>query len=120
MGAEQLFPTLVLVGLVVATATALIVISSLFGPARRKSREKFDTYECGVQLLDSARRRFSVKFYLTALIFLLFDIEAVFLIPWAVIYRKLGVLGLFETFFFIAVLGIGLLYIYRRGALEWD
>ncbi len=120
MGAEQLFPVLVFAGLVVATAAGIIAFSSLFGPTRKKSKEKFDTYECGVQLLDSARRRFSSKYYLTALVFLLFDIEAVFLIPWAVIYRKLGVMGLFETFFFIAVLGLGLLYIYRRGALEWE
>lgn len=120
MGAEQLYPIFVLVGLCIVTAVAMVAVSTLFGPRRLKSRSKFEPFECGVQLLDSTRRRMGVKFYVVALVFLLFDIEAVFLIPWAVIYRKVGWWGLLETFVFIAVLGVGLLYIYKRGALEWE
>jgi NADH-quinone oxidoreductase subunit A len=119
-GVEYYFPIVLMGGLAVATAVGLFVVSSTFGPTRRKSREKFETYECGAPLLDSARRRFGVKFYVVALIFLLFDIEAVFLIPWAVMYKKLGKIGLFEIIFFILVLGLGLVYLYRKGALEWE
>ena len=120
MGAEQLFPMVVLVGLCIVTAISLVVVSSIFGPRRLNSKAKFEIFECGVPMLDSARRRFGVKFYVVALIFLLFDIEAVFLIPWAVVYKEVGMVGLIETLVFVAILGLGLLYIYKRGALEWE
>jgi NADH-quinone oxidoreductase subunit A len=81
---------------------------------------KHETYECGVPLLGSSRERFSVKFYLVALLFVLFDIETVFLLPYAVSYRKLGMEGFLGVLAFIAVLGLGLLYILRRRALEWE
>jgi NADH-quinone oxidoreductase subunit A len=85
-----------------------------------KKRGKYETYECGVPLLGSSRERFSVKFYLVALLFVLFDIETVFLLPYAVAYRRLGMDGFIGVLAFVAVLGIGLLYVVKRRALEWD
>jgi NADH-quinone oxidoreductase subunit A len=81
---------------------------------------KSEPYECGVPVLAETRERFSVRFYLVAIMFILFDIETVFLIPWAVLHRQLGVFGLVEIGIFFAVLGFGLAYLWRRGGLEWD
>ncbi|HYG77575.1 MAG TPA: NADH-quinone oxidoreductase subunit A [Planctomycetota bacterium] len=86
----------------------------------KKSRGKYETYECGVPLLGSSRERFSVKFYLVALLFVLFDIETVFLLPYAVSYRQLGLDAFLAVLAFVAVLGLGLLYILKRRVLEWD
>jgi NADH-quinone oxidoreductase subunit A len=85
-----------------------------------KKRGKLETYECGVPLLGSSRERFSVKFYVVALFFVLFDIETVFLLPYAVSYRRLGHDAFIGVLIFVAILGLGLLYIIKRGALEWD
>lgn len=107
------------VGTVVALAATILGLSQILGPRRVQAR-KMDVYECGVDPLSSARERFSVHFYLVAILFILFDIETVFLVPWAVLYRKLGVPGLVEVGLFIAVLGFGLAYVWKRKALEWE
>jgi NADH-quinone oxidoreductase subunit A len=98
---------------------SILGLSSLLGPKRPKP-EKLDPYECGVPVLDSARERFSVHFYLVAIMFMLFDIESVFLIPWAVMYKSLGTAALVQMGIFVGVLGFGLLYIVRRGVLKWE
>lgn len=95
------------------------VVMWLLGTHKNK-RGKGETYECGVPLIGSSRERFSVKFYLVALLFILFDIETVFLLPYAVAYRRLGMEGFLGVLAFVAVLGIGLLYIFKRRALEWE
>jgi len=87
---------------------------------KKPNPDKLDPYECGVPVLAETRERFSVRFYLVAIMFILFDIETVFLIPWAVLYKKLGVPGLGEVGIFFAVLGFGLAYLWKRGGLEWD
>ena len=97
----------------------VILISHLLGP-RKKKPGKLDPYECGVPVLSSTRERFSVHFYLVAILFILFDIETVFMVPYAVLYKKLGVAGLVEVGIFVAVLVYGLAYLWKRGALEWD
>ncbi|MHC4780956.1 MAG: NADH-quinone oxidoreductase subunit A [Planctomycetota bacterium] len=117
---EIVLAVFVMGGMALATSVGILVITHLIGPRRWKSREKHDTYECGVPVLDSARRRFSVKFYMTALVFMLFDIEVVFLIPWAVKFKEFGWVGLVEALAFLAVLALGLVYIWKRGALDWD
>jgi NADH-quinone oxidoreductase subunit A len=99
--------------------SAFIVASWLLSPKKAKAG-KLDPYECGVPMLSETRERFSVKYYLVAIMFILFDIETVFLIPWAVLYRSLGVPGLVEVGIFFAVLGFGLVYLWNRGGLEWD
>jgi len=81
---------------------------------------KLEPYECGVPQLAETRERFSVRFYIVAIMFILFDIETVFLIPWAVLYKQLGVFGLVEIGIFFVVLGFGLAYLWKRGGLEWD
>ena len=105
--------------LLVGLGGVILVISYLFGP-RRHQKRKMDAYECGVSPVGDARERFPVRFYMVAILFVLFDIETVFLVPWAVLYRRLGMPGLMTMFSFIAILGIGLFYVWRRGALEWD
>ncbi|MBI3830185.1 MAG: NADH-quinone oxidoreductase subunit A [Planctomycetes bacterium] len=98
----------------------LVRVATKFLGTGKAKKGKLDTYECGVPLLGSARERFEVKFYLVAILFVLFDIETVFLLPYAVAYQRLGMTGLGEVLAFVAVLGLGLLYLIKRGALEWE
>ncbi|MBI4381742.1 MAG: NADH-quinone oxidoreductase subunit A [candidate division NC10 bacterium] len=111
-------PILILVLLAAGFALATLFLSSALGP-RRPSKDKLSTYECGIDPVGSARERFSVKFYLVAMLFIIFDIEIVFLYPWAVILNSLGLFGLVEMFFFLGILLIGLLYVWKKGGLEW-
>ena len=87
---------------------------------RRQTARKMAPYECGVEPVGSARNRFHVKFYLVAVLFILFDIEAVFLYPWAVAFRRLGLYGLVEMLLFIGILLIGYVYVLKKRALEWE
>ncbi len=112
-------PLLVLFAVVGALVTGMVILSTILGPKRYRPA-KHDIFECGSRPVGSPRQRFSVKFYLVALLFLLFDVEAVFLFPWAVLYRELGIFGLVEMTVFLAMLGVGLIFVYRRGALDWD
>lgn len=106
-----------------ATAVSLILIglSALLGP-RRPSPSKDASYECGVSPIGSARERFPVKFYLTAMLFIVFDIETIFLYPWAVTYKASGSMMLFnfgEMIIFVTILMVGYVYVWKRGGLEW-
>ncbi|MBI4586632.1 MAG: NADH-quinone oxidoreductase subunit A [Planctomycetes bacterium] len=112
-------PAFLYFAVVAATAAGFLIASRLLGP-RRRDPLKLSTYECGVPLLGGTRDRFSVKFYLVAILFVLFDIETVFLIPWAVEFRQFGWLGILEMFIFLGILIIGLVYAFKRGALKWD
>ena len=103
----------------ITVGLALLLLSEVLGP-RRIDSQKESIYECGVPLLDSAREPFTIKFYLVAILFILFDIETVFLLPYAVVYKDLGLVGLAEMGAFIFVLSGGLIYLWKRGALEWD
>lgn len=87
---------------------------------RRPNAEKLMTYECGAPPLGSAHQRLPIKFYVVAVLFLLFDIETVFLFPWSVLFRRLGLFGLVEMGVFLGVLVLGLVYVWRKGALEWQ
>ena len=106
-------------GLILGLGLFIITLSSLLGP-RRYMPGKLDPYECGVPLLAPSRERISVHFYLVAIFFILFDIETVFMIPYAVLHRKLGLAGLVEAALFAGVLFYGLFYLWRRRAIEWD
>ncbi len=110
---------LIMLGLAGATSVGMLVATSLIGPKHSFS-EKMAPFECGETQLVSPRLRFSVKFYLVALFFVIFDIEAVFMYPWAVLFKDLGLFGFVEMSIFIAVLAVGLIYVWKRGALEWD
>ena len=115
-------PVLVMVTAAVVLALVFVGLSSVLGP-RRPSPQKNAPYECGVTPIGSARERFPIKFYLIAMLFILFDIETVFLYPWAVTFRTSGALMMFnllEMAAFVAVLFVGYIYVWRRGAFEWD
>ena len=102
-------------------ACALLILTHLFGP-RRSNAVKLSPFECGVDSLDEAHHRFSVKFYLVSMLFILFDIEAIFFYPWAVIFRESISQGLFllsEMGTFAAVLVVGFLYIWKKGVFDW-
>ncbi|HLH44276.1 MAG TPA: NADH-quinone oxidoreductase subunit A [Bryobacteraceae bacterium] len=115
---EIYFPVLVQILLAGAVATALVAISMLLGK-RAKSPLKDTPYESGMEPVGSARERFSVKFYLVGMIFILFDIEAVFLYPWAVVYRQLRMFGFLEMLIFIVLILVGFFYVWKKGALDW-
>ncbi len=106
-------------GAIVGLGAVILGLSHVLGPRKYKAG-KLDPYECGVPPLSSSRERFSVHFYLVAILFILFDIETVFMVPYTVLYKHLGVPGLVEVGAFVAVLGYGLFYLWKRGALEWD
>ena len=116
---QNWMPVLVFLILVTGFAVVSLVGSSLLG-MKKPRPEKLVPYECGMQPIGTARDRFSVKFYLVAVLFLLFDIEAVFLFPWAVVYRELKLFGFFEMLLFIAALLCGYIYVWKKGALEWE
>ena len=116
---EVYFPIFVLIFLVTGVALLILALSYLFGK-RAPTKEKLSTYECGVEPVGDARGRFSVKFYLIAILFIIFDIEVVFLYPWAVIYRKLKFFGLIEMGIFILIRLAGYFYIIKKGALKWE
>jgi NADH-quinone oxidoreductase subunit A len=116
---DTYFPVLVQVALAVVVAAALVAISALLGK-RVKNRVKDSPYESGIAPTGSARERFSVKFYLVAIVFILFDIEAVFLYPWAVVYRELKMFGFVEMTIFVVLILSGFFYIWKKGALDWS
>jgi len=101
-------------------ATAIIILNRLLGPKNKGSKVKSEPFECGMPQMQAANGHFSVKFYLVAMLFILFDVEIVLFFPWAVILRKLGWIGLVEMFSFIFVLVLGYVYAWRKGALEWE
>jgi NADH-quinone oxidoreductase subunit A len=116
---REYLPVLLFVAVGFAFAAGTIGLSTIIVP-RRTNAIKNSPYECGVEPVGDARARFSVKFYLVAVLFILFDIEAVFLYPWAVAFRALGMYGLVEMLLFIVVLLVGYLYLLKKRALEWE
>ncbi len=116
---EQYVPIGIMITLAVVFGIVLANINKWIGP-KKPNEEKLSTYESGMEPVKTARERFSVKFYLVAVLFIIFDIEIVFMYPWAVKFRELGLFGFVEMGVFIVVLLVGFLYIWRKGALKWD
>jgi NADH-quinone oxidoreductase subunit A len=112
-------PVLLFLILVTGFGVVSLFMSWLMG-VKNPNKRKLAPYECGVTPIGTARDRFSVKFYLVAMLFLLFDIEAVFLLPWAVVYRQLKLFGFVEMLLFIAAILAGYIYVWKKGALEWE
>ncbi len=117
-------PIVLLVVIAILFGLGSLVCSSLIG-VKKPSLVKLAPYECGCEPVGSARERFSIKFYLIAMLFILFDIECVFMYPWAVVYKSyiaggLGTFILSEMFVFIAILFVGYIYVWKKGALEWE
>ena len=114
----QYIPIAIMLGLGVLAGLVFTNINRLIGP-RHPNEEKLSTYESGMEPVKSARERFSVKYYMVAMLFIVFDIETVFMYPWAVMFRKLGVFGFVEMMVFIAILLVGFVYVLKKGALRW-
>ena len=115
----EYFPVLLFLAVSAIIGIALIVIGNLLGP-RRPSAEKSDPYECGFEAFEDARMRFDVRYYLIAILFIIFDLEIAFVFPWATVFSKLGMLGLVEMGMFLLLLVIGFVYVWKKGALEWE
>jgi NADH-quinone oxidoreductase subunit A len=116
---EVYFPILLQALVAMLLATGLLSVSYLLGK-KIKNRVKDMPYESGMVPTGDARQRFSVKFYLVAMLFILFDIEAIFLYPWAVVYRELGMPGFIDMFIFVVLILSGFFYIWKKGALDWS
>lgn len=115
---ELYFPLLLQIGIAFALAAGLVGTSAILGN-RLKNKVKDMPYECGITPTGDARQSFSVKFYLVAMLFILFDIEAIFLFPWAVVFRELGFLAFFSMLVFVLLILTGFFYIWKKGALDW-
>jgi len=116
---ENYFPIFLMICCAAAFGILIGKANEILGP-RRPSEEKQSTYESGMEPVRTARERFSVKYYLVAMLFIIFDIEIVFMYPWAVSYKELGLQGFIVMFVFVFILLIGFYYIWKKGALEWD
>ncbi len=116
---NQYLPVLVMVLAAAGIAAGMLIATTIIGP-KKSFDEKMEPFECGVTPVADPKSRFSVRFYIIAMLFIVFDIEAVFLFPWATVFRRLGMFGFIEMMIFIFVLGIGLVYVWKKGALEWE
>ncbi|HNX69940.1 NADH-quinone oxidoreductase subunit A [Rivihabitans pingtungensis] len=116
---ENYFPIMlfVIIGLLVGVGPMLI--GFLLGP-RRPDPEKLSPYECGFEAFEDARMKFDVRYYLVAILFILFDLEIAFLFPWAVVLKEIGMFGFVAMLVFLAILVVGFIYEWKKGALEWE
>jgi NADH-quinone oxidoreductase subunit A len=112
-------PILVFIGIAVALA-CVIVLASFVLARQRPDSEKLSPYECGFEPFGDARNKFDVRFYLVAILFIIFDLEVAFLFPWAVTLGKIGLFGFWSMIAFLAVLTVGFIYEWQKGALEWE
>ena len=111
----------ILIFLVIAVGLALVMVfASLIVGAQRPDSEKLSAYECGFEAFDDTRGQFDVRFYLVAILFIIFDLEVAFLFPWAVSLGGIGVFGFWSMMLFLAVLTVGFIYEWKKGALEWE
>jgi len=116
---NEYWPIAILVAVAAGLAVLVVVLGHAIGP-RRPTPRKNEPYESGMTPIGPGTRRMPVRFYLVAVLFILFDIEVVFFLPWAVVFRKLGLFGLIEMLIFILVLLVGYVYAWKKGALEWE
>ena len=115
----EYFPVLLFLGVSAIIGIALIVIGFVLGP-RRPDAEKAAAFECGFEAFEDARMRFDVRYYLFAILFIIFDLEIAFVYPWATVFSSLGLFGLVEMGLFLSLLVIGFVYAWKKGALEWE
>lgn len=116
---REYLPILIFLGVAIGIAVAMVTASYI--AARQKpDSEKLSAYECGFEAFDDARSRFDVRFYLVAILFIIFDLEVAFLFPWAVAFGDLGMFGFWSMIIFLGILTVGFVYEWRKGALEWE
>jgi NADH-quinone oxidoreductase subunit A len=116
---QAYLPLVIFVGLAFVISAALLIAPFFIAPSN-PDPEKVSTYECGFAAFDDARMKFDVRFYLVSLLFIIFDLEVAFLFPWAVAFKDIGLFGFWAMMVFLAILTIGFIYEWRKGALEWD
>ncbi|MET0619878.1 MAG: NADH-quinone oxidoreductase subunit A [Thermoanaerobaculia bacterium] len=115
---QSFLPILVLLALAAVVAGSIQILNVLFSPKLRTSR-KLSTYESGVPLIESSRKRISIQFFVIAMVFILFDVEIAFIFPWALVFRSAGWPLFVEMFAFLAILAVGYAYIWKKGAFDW-
>jgi len=116
---EQYFPVLLFIVVGIGIGGALLAVGKLVAPDRPDA-EKLSPYECGFEAFEDARMKFDVRYYLIAILFILFDLEIAFLFPWAVVLPDIGLFGFWSMMIFLAILIIGFVYEWKKGALEWE
>ncbi len=116
---ENYFPILLFIIIGAALGGGMILIGAVLGPHRPDSR-KNSPYECGFEAFEDTRMKFDVRFYLVAILFIIFDLEIAFLVPWAIVLDRIGLFGFLAMMLFLAVLVVGFIYEWKKGALEWD
>jgi len=117
--AVSYLPILIFMGLASVLALVMASIPLLVAPSR-PDNEKLSAYECGFEAFDDSRGRFDVRFYLVAILFIIFDLEVAFLFPWAVSLREIGLFGFWSMMIFLTILTVGFVYEWKKGALEWE
>ncbi len=115
----EYFPIILFLGLSGVLALVLMVLPMLIAPSR-PDPEKNSAYECGFNAFDDARMKFDVRFYLVAILFIIFDLEVTFLFPWAIVLKHIGVFGFWSMMSFLGILTVGFIYEWKKGALEWE
>ncbi len=115
----EYWPVLLFIGVATGLGLVLLAIGLLVGPSRPEA-EKLAPYECGFEAFEDARMRFDVRYYLLAILFIIFDLEIAFLFPWAVVFNQIGLIALIEMGLFLLLLVIGFAYVWKKGALEWE
>ncbi|MEW7978142.1 MAG: NADH-quinone oxidoreductase subunit A [Candidatus Sedimenticola endophacoides] len=116
---ENYFPVLVFIGVGLVVGAVMIGLGFVLA-TQRPDDEKLSPYECGFEAFEDARMKFDVRYYLVAILFIIFDLEIAFLFPWAVVLDKIGMVGLVAMFVFLGILVIGFIYEWKKGALEWE
>lgn len=111
-------PILIFLAVAIAFPVVTIMAAKLIRPSN-PFQQKLEAYECGIQAASDARQRYTVRFYIIAILFVIFDVETIFLFPWAIQYKVLGLFGFLEMAVFLAILIVGYIWIFRKGALEW-
>jgi len=115
----EYWPVLLFLAVAAGMGIVLVVLGLLVGP-RRPDSEKYSPYECGFEAFEDARMQFDVRYYLLAILFIIFDLEIAFLFPWAVVFQHIGIVALIEMGLFLLLLVIGFAYVWKKGALEWE
>jgi NADH-quinone oxidoreductase subunit A len=115
----EYFPILLFIAVGLAVGVAPLVLGKLLGP-HRPDPEKLSPYECGFDAFEDARMKFDVRYYLVAILFILFDLEIAFLFPWAVVLQEIGLFGFMAMMLFLGILVVGFIYEWKKGALEWE
>jgi len=115
---QSFLPILILLGLAAGMAGMILALNALLGPKLRTAR-KLETYESGIPVIDASHKRVSIKFFVIAMVFILFDVEIAFVYPWALVFRSVGWPLFVEMLLFLAVLAVGYAYIWKKGAFDW-